>query len=75
MEYDEWEERANWYIHLLTIPGMPSLMYEITRAINMLIEYCPNKRVKHLIKYGKNINVRRKNIRRALKIIAKGAQK
>ena len=50
-------------------------MYEITRAINMLIEYCPNKRVKHLIKYGKNINVRRKNIRRALKIIAKGAQK
>ena len=34
-------------------------------------ENCPNGRVKHLIKYGKNDRVRYKNFKRAVKMVAK----
>lgn len=37
---------------------------------NWVVDNCHNRRVVHLIKYDKNIKVRKKNFNRALKIIA-----
>ena len=85
----EWEERVSGYIRSLIkitigqnsdlVAYIPRLnlfsILQISGALDWIIEHCPNRRVTHLMKYGKNDNVRRKNIRRALKIIAKGAQK
>ena len=31
--------------------------------------YCPNRRIRHLIKHGKNIRVRRKNLLRGLRLM------
>lgn len=31
--------------------------------------YCPNRRIRHLIKHGKNVRVRRKNLIRGLRLM------
>lgn len=46
-------------------------MLKISGALDWLIEHCPNRRVTHLMKHGKNDNVRYKNAKRAAKLIAK----
>lgn len=35
------------------------------------IKYCPNRKVKHLIKFGKNNRVKLKNFYRAMRLIGK----
>lgn len=82
---DEFEERVSGYIRSVSkiasgrdgelVAYMPRIymfnMLKISGALDWLIEYCPNRRVTHLMKYGKNDNVRYKNARRAVKLIAK----
>ena len=45
-------------------------LWKLSGIYNWVIDNCHNRRVVHLIKYGKNIKVRKKNFNRALKIIA-----
>lgn len=85
----EWEERVSGYIRSLIkitigqnsdlVAYIPRLnlfsILQISGALDWIIEYCPNRRVKYLIKYGKNDNVRHKNIRRAIKLIMKEVTK
>lgn len=44
-------------------------LYKLTGIYKAVIDGCPNRRVAHLIKYGKNDRVRHKNFNRAVKII------
>ena len=85
----EWEEQVSGYIRSLTkitigqngdlVAYVPRLnlfsILQISGALDWIIEYCPNRRVAYLIKYGKNDNVRHKNIRRAIKLIMKEVTK
>ena len=45
-------------------------LWKLSGIYNWVIDNCHNRRVVNLIKYGKNIKVRKKNFNRALKIIA-----
>ena len=45
------------------------MLYKICGVYNFVIKYCPNRKVVHLIKYGKNERVRNKNFNRALMIL------
>lgn len=77
----EWEERVSGYIGQNSdlVEYVPRLnlfsILQISGALDWIIEYCPNRRVTHLMKYGKNDNVRHKNIRRAIKLIVKEVTK
>ena len=85
----EWEEQVSGYIRSLIkftigqnsdlVAYIPRLnlfsILQISGALDWIIEYCPNRRVAYLIKYGKNDNVRHKNIRRAIKLIMKEVTK
>lgn len=44
---------------------------KLTGLYDWVCNNCPNRRVVHLIKYGKNRRVRWKNFRRALRIIGR----
>lgn len=50
-------------------------LYKLTGIYKAVIDGCPNRRVAHLIKYGKNDRVRHKNFNRAVKIICKEFKK
>ena len=85
----EWEERVSRYTRSLIkitigqngdlVAYVPKIdifdILLISGALDWITEYCPNRLVTHLIKYGKNDNVRHKNIRRAIKLIAKEVTK
>lgn len=45
-------------------------MFKIMGLWDWIRENCPNRRIKHLIKYGKNKRVRLKNLKRAVHLIA-----
>lgn len=45
--------------------------YKFIGLYDWAIENCPNKRVVHLMRYGKNNKVKMKNFRRSLRIIEK----
>lgn len=45
--------------------------YKFIGLWDWAIENCPNKRVVHLMRYGKNNKVKMKNFRRSLRIIEK----
>lgn len=45
--------------------------YKVIGLYDWVIENCPNKRVVHLMKYGKNDKVKMKNFRRGIRIIEK----
>ena len=45
------------------------LLYKIMGLWNWVADNCPNRRVAHLIKYGKTERVRNKNFRRGLHIL------
>lgn len=45
--------------------------YKLSGLYNWVIDYCPNRRVAHLIKYGKTKRIRYKNFHRALRILGK----
>ena len=45
--------------------------YKLNGFYDWVCKSCPNKRVVHLIKHGKNERVKRKNFFRAIRIIAK----
>lgn len=45
-------------------------LFKLLGIYNWVIDNCHSRRVVHLIKYGKNIKVCKKNFNRALKIIA-----
>ena len=49
--------------------------YKLTGLYNWIIDYCPNRRVVHLIKYGKTARVREKNFWRGLRILQKELSK
>lgn len=46
-------------------------LYKICGLYDFVIKHCPNRKVAHLIKYGKNERVRNKNFIRALTILNK----
>lgn len=46
-------------------------LYKLTGIYDWLVDYCPNRRVAHLIKHGKTKRVRYKNLNRALRIVTK----
>ena len=46
-------------------------LYNIIGLYQWVIDNCSNRRVIHLIKYGKNIKIRKKNFNRAIRIIVK----
>ena len=43
--------------------------YRLTGLYDWIYQNCPNRRIAHLMKYGKTHRVRDKNFRRALHII------
>jgi hypothetical protein len=45
--------------------------YKLIGAWDFVISICPNRRVAHLCKYGKNERIKRKNFKRAIRIINK----
>ena len=45
--------------------------YKFIGLYTWVTDYCPNRRVVHLIKYGKTKRVREKNFRRACRILEK----
>ena len=45
--------------------------YKLIGLYDLVVNYCPNRRVVHLIKYGKTNRVRKKNFRRACIILEK----
>lgn len=45
--------------------------YKFIGLYDWAVENCPNKRVAHLMKHGKNNKVKMKNFRRSLRIIEK----
>lgn len=47
------------------------IFYKLIGLWDWAIESCPNKRVAHLIKNGKNEKVKNKNFNRAIRIIGK----
>lgn len=51
------------------------LFNQLSGFYAMVVRYCPNRRVAHLAKYGKNDRVRHKNFNRAVKIICKEFKK
>ena len=46
-------------------------LYKLFGMYDMVINCCPNRRVVHLVKYGKNDRVKHKNFKRAVRIIDK----
>lgn len=44
-------------------------LYKISGLWDWAIDYCPNQRVKHLMKYGKSKRAKLKNFKRAFKKI------
>jgi hypothetical protein len=46
-------------------------LYKVIGLYDWAIQNCPNKRVVHLMRYGKNARVKMKNFRRSLRIIEK----
>jgi hypothetical protein len=50
-------------------------LYKFIGVYNWVTDYCPNRRVVHLIKYGKTKRVREKNFTRACKILEKELRK
>ena len=46
-------------------------LYKFIGLYDWAIENCPNKRVVHLMRYGKNNKVKMKNFRRSLRIVEK----
>ena len=44
-------------------------LYKISGLWDWAIDYCPNRRVKHLMKYGKTKRVQLKNFKRAMRLI------
>lgn len=51
------------------------LFLKLCGAWNVVVEACPNKRVRHLIKYGKNEKIIKKNFHRAIRLIRKEGRK
>ena len=47
------------------------LFYKVIGLYNWVINYCPNRKIVHLIRHGKNKRIRNKNFKRALRIIGK----
>lgn len=46
-------------------------VYKLLGTWDFVISICPNRRVAHLIKYSKNERIKRKNFKRAIRIINK----
>lgn len=46
------------------------LFYKLIGIWDYALRYCPNRRVRHLMEYGKNSKVKLKNFYRALNLIA-----
>lgn len=53
----------------------PFMFYKFIGVYDWVLTYCPNKRVVHLAKYGKNDRVRFKNFWRAYMILGKICEK
>lgn len=51
------------------------MLYKLIGVYNWVVDYCPNRRVVHLIKYGKTKRVREKNFNRACRILVKELRK
>lgn len=49
-------------------------MLMVTGMYKMVIDNCPDKKVVHLIKYGRKERIRHKNFNRAIKIICKNTK-
>lgn len=78
------EEKINEYVRQSTVISFKDCFtmtatckinryafYKIIGLYDWAIENCPNKRVVHLMRYGKNDKVKMKNFRRSLRIIEK----
>lgn len=46
-------------------------LYKLTGFYDWVVNNCPNRRVAHLVKYGKNTRIKKKNFFRAIKEIFK----
>lgn len=47
------------------------MFLKMCRVYDAIIQTCPNKKVVHLVLYGKNKKIRKKNFHRAIKILEK----
>lgn len=47
------------------------LLLKIAGIWDWVLKNCPNRRVKHLMTYGKNERIRRKNFKHAVRLISK----
>ena len=53
----------------MTRQRMEDFLFAISGLKEAVLETCPNKRVVHLAKYTKKIKVRKKNIKRAVRML------
>lgn len=77
-EVEEWEDDASDFI--VPVTGMEAT-YEACRKISKdivlallgirdsVLDLCPNKKVVHLARHGKNKKIRKKNFSRAVRIL------
>ena len=54
-----------------TVPLNKLYMYKISGLFDWAYKWCPDRRLAHLMKHGKNVRVRLKNVIRAVRIICK----
>lgn len=60
------------YIEGCEFKGIPDFtVAKVIRLYGWVINYCPNRKIVHLIRHGKNKRIRNKNFKRALRIIGK----
>lgn len=51
------------------------LFYKLTGVWDWVIKNCPNRRVVHFMRYGKNDRIKEKNFKRAMRILGKELRK
>lgn len=86
-DYDDYDEDVMDYLKKSAVlnysdSGELSFTWRLSKVIMLKLmgiwdwvtENCPNPRVKHLIKHGKNHRVRYKNFKRAVRLIGKNVK-
>lgn len=66
-----WDPAAELWFGQLIEEGLKAIQQAVEAFKELVTNCCPNRRVAHLISHGKNRRIRKKNWRRAVKLILK----
>lgn len=80
----EWAESTQYVYNLdsgefsftITNPNWTRMLFlKLCGVWQAVVDMCPNRKVAHLIRYGKNDKIRKKNFNRAIRLIYKEGRK